>query len=75
MAGAGRFFLTGMSLVVRVMEGCLVITTQSSSRLNEVLQQSDRLWPSRGWSWSRSYRGWRSGRSWRERVGLSSRVG
>ncbi|WP_413742176.1 SymE family type I addiction module toxin [Sodalis sp. RH15] len=36
-------FLTGMSLVVRVMEGCLVITTQSGSRLNEVLQQSDRL--------------------------------
>ncbi|WP_253073476.1 hypothetical protein [Sodalis ligni] len=32
-----------MSLVVRVMEGCLVITTQSGSRLNEVLQQSDRL--------------------------------
>ncbi|QWA10738.1 SymE family type I addiction module toxin [Sodalis ligni] len=36
-------FLTGMSPVVRVMEGCLVITTQSNSRLNEVLQQSDRL--------------------------------
>ncbi|XBS72011.1 SymE family type I addiction module toxin [Acerihabitans sp. KWT182] len=36
-------FLTGMSLVVRVMEGCLVITTQPGSRLNEVLQQSDRL--------------------------------
>ncbi|TCL05027.1 SymE family type I addiction module toxin [Sodalis ligni] len=36
-------FLTGMSLVVRVMEGCLVIPTQSDSRLNEVLQQSDRL--------------------------------
>ncbi|TCL05019.1 hypothetical protein EZJ58_3173 [Sodalis ligni] len=32
-----------MSLVVRVMDACLVITTQSGSRLNEVLQQFDRL--------------------------------
>ncbi|HEY0209636.1 SymE family type I addiction module toxin [Acerihabitans sp.] len=36
-------FLTGTPLAVRVMDGCLVITTQPSALMNEVLQQTDRL--------------------------------
>jgi toxic protein SymE len=36
-------FLTGTPLAVRVMDGCLVITTQPSALLSEVLQQADRL--------------------------------
>jgi toxic protein SymE len=36
-------FLTGTPLAVRVMDGCLVITTQPSALLNEALQQADRL--------------------------------
>jgi toxic protein SymE len=36
-------FLTGTPLAVRVMDGCLVITTQPSALMNAVLQQTDRL--------------------------------